>query len=293
MKRIVLITLVAICWLCLPASCQSIIKATPAPIVADQALNDITGILGAFPEEIKLLMSQLQDKKESIIQRIPFTEGKLRGEPVVIANTGIGKVNASLVTILMIEHFRPKAILFTGIAGAINPSLHPGDIVIGTSVAHHDYGALTPTGTERKPTLNPSTLTENPLYFKCDSSLVAIAMKAGRSVVLEKVTSNDSKETSHTPVVSSGVIVTGDVFVSSDAAVKEFRQKMNAEATEMEGAAVAQVSFQQRTPFLVIRSMSDKAGDNAVTDIKTFYQTAARNSANMLIGIMDIQRSMR
>lgn len=264
---------------------QSIIPPKPPAVIPPSTNSDVVGILGAFPEEVKLLLSNVEKKTEFVIQRITFTEGILKGQHVVIAHTGIGKVNASMTTILLIEHFHPREILFTGIAGAINPALSPGDLVIGTTLAHHDYGTLTPEGTKQRPTRDPSTLQENPVYFPSDTSLISKAFKAGRLINLEKIEGSNG---ARTPTLTSGIIVTGDVFVSSDIATRDLRKKMNAEATEMEGAAVAQISYQQQIPFLVIRSMSDNAGNNAYADMKNFYQVAARNSANLVMAILEI-----
>lgn len=264
---------------------QGIVEIKPAKPI-DTVVTDITGILGAFPEEVKFLATQMQDKTEFVIQHLSFTEGKLNGQHVVLAQTGIGKVNAALTTILLIEHFHPKAIVFTGIAGAVNPSLAPGDLVIGTTLAHHDYGALTPAGIQRRPTRDPATMQENPIYFPCDTSLINLARQAGKNLILEKI---KSPQGLRSPKIITGTIVTGDVFVSSEKATQELQKQMHAEATEMEGAAVAQVSYQQHVPFLVIRSMSDNASSTAHTDIETFYQIAARNSANLVMAIMTAQ----
>lgn len=265
---------------------QAIVEVKPDAPPASTVVSDITGVLGAFPEEVKFLLTQVQGKTEFIIQRIAFTEGTLHGQHVVVAQTGIGKVNAALTTILLIEHFHPKEILFTGIAGAINPTLSPGDLVIATTVAHHDYGTLTPQGITRRPTRDPASMQENPIYFACDTSLVNLAKRAGKGLALEKISTPNGKRS---PQLITGTIVTGDVFVSSEPATQALRKQMNAEATEMEGAAVAQVSHQQNVPFLVIRSMSDNAGSKAYTDIKDFYQIAARNSANLLMAILEAQ----
>jgi adenosylhomocysteine nucleosidase len=268
---------------------QGIVETKPAARI-DTVMTDITGILGAFPEEVKFLATQLQNKTEFVIQHLSFTEGTLNGQHVVLAQTGIGKVNASLTTILLIEHFHPKAIVFTGIAGAINPTLAPGDLVIGITVAHHDYGALTLAGMERRPTRDPATMQENPIYFPCDTSLTNLAQRAAKHLVLEKI---KSPQGLRSPKIITGTIVTGDVFVSSEKATQELLKQMHAEATEMEGAAVAQVSYQQHTPFLVIRSMSDNASSTAHADIETFYQVAARNSANLVMAMMTAQAKLK
>ncbi|HEY5824308.1 MAG TPA: 5'-methylthioadenosine/adenosylhomocysteine nucleosidase [Cyclobacteriaceae bacterium] len=247
----------------------------------------VTGILGAFPEEIKFLLTQVQQKNQSIIQNITFTQGKLNGREVVIAQTGIGKVNAAIVSILMIEQFQPEEIIFTGIAGSINPDLDPGDLVIGTRIAHHDFGTITPDSLLRRPTRDPSTMIENPLYFKSDTSLVKMAINASKKAKFEFIKKDGKEELPH---IITGTIVTGDVFVSSSTATENLRKKMNADATEMEGAAVAQVCWQQLTPFVIIRSISDNAGNSAYTDIKNFYQSAARNSAHLVMQMVKMKK---
>lgn len=243
----------------------------------------VTGILGAFGEEIKYLLTQVQQQKETVIQQVHFTEGILQGKKVVIAQTGIGKVNAAITTTLMLEHFQPRAIIFTGIAGGVNPTLQPGDLVIGTRVAYHDYGAIVPDSIIRKPTRNPFTLAENPLYFTCDSALVTNARIIGNSIALEKISRSTGEQA---PRIITGTIVTGDVFVASGKAAGDLAQQLQADATEMEGAAVAQVCWQQKTPFIVIRSMSDNANNNAHTDVAAFYKIAARNSAKFVMAIL-------
>ncbi|MBT1703326.1 5'-methylthioadenosine/adenosylhomocysteine nucleosidase [Chryseosolibacter indicus] len=251
--------------------------------VVKRNYNDITGILGAFPDEINLLLTQVKQKKERSIQNILFIEGILNNRRVVIAQTGIGKVNAAITTTLMVEHFSPQQIIFTGIAGGINPELSPGDLVIGSKVAHHDYGTVTPDSMIVRPTRNPSTMLENPVYFKCDSMLILLSEEAGKSIKLEQITINHD---ARIPKVIKGIIVTGDVFVSSEKTTEHLRTRMNAEATEMEGAAVAQVCYQQKQPFIVIRSISDNANTKASHDIRSFYQVAANNSASLVMAIV-------
>lgn len=252
---------------------------------APRSLNNITAVLGAFPAEVDILQSQIQEKKESVFQQIHFTEGTLNGRKIVLAQTGIGKVNAASTATLVLEHFNPQHLIFTGIAGGINPGLHPGDIVIGTRVAYHDYGTITPDSMLRRKTRNPFTMQENPEYFLSDTSLVMLADVAAKKVSLEKIKTNNG---SITPQITKGTIVTGDVFVASTKTTLYLRQQMNAEATEMEGAAVGQICWQQQVPFIVIRSLSDNANNTASADVRTFYQVAAKNSAALVVEILGL-----
>jgi adenosylhomocysteine nucleosidase len=240
-----------------------------------------TGVLGAFGAEVALIHLNIQDPKETIIQGIHFTEGTLNGRRIVLAQAGMGKVNAAITTTLMLDHFKPAEILFTGIAGGVDPQLLPGDLVIGNKITYHDYGTITPDSLLRRSTQDPVTFILNPLYFSSSQNLVKVAEEVSSKLEFEKIGSSK-----RLPKVVTGTIVTGDVFVSSAAATRQFWLKMHAEATEMEGAAVAQTCWQQKVPFLVIRSLSDSAGNNANDDVAAFYQTAAHNSATLVMAII-------
>jgi adenosylhomocysteine nucleosidase len=248
--------------------------------------QSVTGILGAFPPELVLLQNKMEQKKDTVISKIRFTKGVLNGRQVVLAQTGIGKVNAAITTTLLIEHFHPREIVFSGIAGGIDPALFPGDLVIGTQITYHDFGAVEDAGMIYKPTKNPATMQENPLSFTCDSALVQKAISKAAGLTFTKV----KRETGNfAPAVTKGIIVTGDVFVSSEIATKRLRKDLNAVATEMEGAAIAQTCFQQNVPFLIIRSLSDNANTKAKNDMMTFYQIAAQNAATLVMAVVSDQ----
>jgi adenosylhomocysteine nucleosidase len=245
--------------------------------------QEVTGLLGAFPPEVALLQQKMVNKKDTFIQQLRFTTGLLNGHPVVLAQTGVGKVNAAITTTLMIEHFKLHEIIFSGIAGGIDTSLAPGDIVIATAVAYHDYGSVTDSGMVYNPSLNAVTMQANPLYFTCDSGLVNKANTAAAGLSLEKLTRNGRMMP---PAIKKGIIVTGDVFVSAESLTKHLRNTMHAAATEMEGAAIAQTCWQQKVPFLVIRSISDKADGKARKDMMSFFGVAAQNAAMLVEGIV-------
>jgi AGZA family xanthine/uracil permease-like MFS transporter len=252
----------------------SFLSPVPAP-----SSEKTTAILGAYGEEITLLLEKVKDKRESVIGNLHFTEGTLNGRKVVVALTGIGKVNAAITTTLAIQNFHPAELLFSGIAGGVDPGLSPGDLVIGRRLAYHDYGILADT-LKLDSTRNPSTIQRNPLYFPGSESLIRIAEKVSSGLVLEKPI-----EGRPAPHIISGTIVTGDVFVSSRMATRRLWQNMQAEATDMEGAAVAQTCWQQGVPFVVIRSLSDAADSDAEKDIARFYRAAAHNAAMLVAAI--------
>jgi adenosylhomocysteine nucleosidase len=244
----------------------------------------ITALLGAFEPELVLVRQSLKNPKTEIISGISFTTGYVGRQRVVVAETGIGKANAAATTAFVLAHFRPSRVLFTGIAGGTNPDLQPGDIVVGQRVAHHDYGSitLTPPHEPIRHTRNAITHTDNPLYFRADSVLLERTQQAAKQVDFEAIPA-----TNRPPTLIVGTIVTGDVFVSSEEKVAQLRSDFEADATEMEGAAVAQICHQEQVPCLVIRSLSDKANSNARMDMRQFFGIAARNSAKLVLKVVE------
>jgi len=255
-----------------------LIVHSPATRAQTQS-SPVTAILGAYGDEITLLLEKVEHKKEYDIGGLTFTEGVLNGRHVVVALTGIGKVNAAITTTLAIEHFHPSEVLFSGIAGGVDPSLSPGDLVIGTRLAYHDYGTLADS-LQSDPTRNPATRENNPLVFSCNDTLVKIAERVSRSLTLEKPI-----EGRPAPRIVSGLIVTGDVFITSRNASGRLWQRWHAEATDMESAAVAQTCWQRNIPFIIVRSLSDAADSEAEKDIHRFYRVAAHNAALLVIAL--------
>jgi adenosylhomocysteine nucleosidase len=244
----------------------------------------LTGILGAFDAEIATVRQSLVAPRDTTCLGLTFTLGELRGRPVVLTLAGIGKVNAAMTATLLIEHFRPEEVLFTGIAGGLNPELDPGDIVLGAKVVHHDFAVAGNEGTSVMATRAPSSATPNPIYFPADSTLLALATEVGRGLALAAILTRTGPRA---PRIVAGVIATGDSFVASAARKQELRDRLGADAVEMEGAAVAQVCHQLGTPCLVVRSLSDRADSSAVRDVEQFYQIAAENSAALVMGMAD------
>ena len=86
--------------------------------------------------------------------------------------------------------------------------------------------------------------------------------------------------------IYTGRIVSGDVFVAEPKKINWLRESFNSECTEMEGAAVAHVCHLFKIPFVIIRSISDKANDDAKTDFQEFVKLAAKNSKNLIVEMM-------
>ncbi len=242
----------------------------------------LTALLGAFGEEVNLIEESLQDAEVLELHRHRFVTGTLGQQRVVVTLTGIGKTNAAMATALVMAHFRPDQVIFTGIAGGVNPDLHPGDLVIGGEVGYHDVRSVTLTMEPTRQTMHPVTYALNPLYFPADPTLLELAQRAAQTIDFDHVPGKMNP-----PKAQVGRILTGDEFIHSAARAVAIRDEYGADAIEMEGAAVAQVCYQMGIPCLVIRSLSDNADSHAVIDLLAFLSTAARNSARLVAGMME------
>lgn len=257
-------------------------------ILPEAGPKSITAILGAFDEEVIVLEEQLTQKQEQKIEQIRFVTGNLNGKRVVIATTGIAKVNAAMTTTLLIEHFRPSEVIFTGIAGAINPELAPGDVVIATKTAQHDLGMLTEDGIENEGAVNPIDGKQNPIFFETDPRLLKLAQKAANQTALKTIKTGTEEKTART---IKGVIITGDIFAASIPKRIELRNRLGADAVEMEGAAVAQICYQRSVPCIVIRGISDMADQKALEDLEKYLKIAASNSAAITAKLVELLSS--
>jgi adenosylhomocysteine nucleosidase len=253
----------------------------------------VTAILGAFEREVTLIEDQIEGRKDRKIEGIRFVSGRLSGQQVVVTWTGVGKVNAAMTTTLLIEHYKPERMIFTGIAGATSPELQPGDIVIAEKTAHHDMGTVWPEGLFCRGVRSRLDGFENPVFFRADPELAKLAEQASDRARFESI---KTPEGEREPKIIRGVVVTGDSFIASIDKCAELRKKLEADAVEMEGAAVAQLCFQREIPCLVIRSISDNADEGAVLDKQMFYIMAARNSASLvaeMVGLLGTEPATR
>jgi adenosylhomocysteine nucleosidase len=230
--------------------------------------------------EIAPVEARLEGSRTETVHGFTFTFGSVDGRPIVAARAGVGKVNAAITATLLIDHFSPGAVLFTGTAGAVDPALNPGDIVIGTGVGHHDVGTVTAERFVRTPSRSPVSGRPDPPFFPADPALLAAARRAASSY---RPLGLPGLERGPSPTIREGLIVTGDAFVASRSLRDEVRRELNAIAVEMEGAGVAQVCARFGIPFLVIRSITDRADGEAEGNYQRFVDAASRSAAGLAL----------
>lgn len=229
---------------------------------------EIIGIIGAMEVEVLALKEKMSLTEVRSIASLEFYVGTLKDHSVVVVQGGIGKVNAAMCTQILIDCFHVDAIVNTGVAGALSADLEIGDIVISSDTLQHDVDA---SGFGYQVGEIPRL---GFLSFPADEHLIHLAEKA-TDVLNNKIS------------VYVKRIVSGDQFIS-DAKKKEWLlETFDGYCTEMEGAAIAQVAYINKVPFVIIRSISDKADDSAEMSFDTFVAMAAANSCRLIEHMME------
>lgn len=222
-------------------------------------------IMGAMPEEIAPILEKLGSYKTTQYAKNNYYEASYRGVDLVIAYSKIGKVFSTLTATAMIEHFGAQKLLFSGVAGAISPSLKVGDLIVATKLAQHDLD-ITAFG-------HPyGYVPEGSVYVDADKELIE----------LSKSVAHDMKKT-----IKEGVIATGDQFVANEEKKNWIGATFNADALEMEGASVAVVCDALNIPFFILRAISDAADMDASFSFDEFLQTSAKESAIFVMKMVD------
>ena len=222
-------------------------------------------IMGAMPEEIEPIISKLENLKETVYAANKYYEGSYHGQEVVVAYSKIGKVFATLTATILIEKFACDRLLFSGVAGAISDDLKVGDLIIANGLSQHDLD-ITAFGHPH------GYVPEGEVCIPTD-------------VILRNIAKNVAKEKGLS--LKEGVIATGDQFVANAERKNWIGKTFNADALEMEGAAVAVVCSSLNVPFFILRAISDSADMDAGFDFDTFLESSAKVSADFILSMVD------
>lgn len=223
------------------------------------------GIIGAMELEVAALKNLMPVNTLTKKAGMDFYDGTIGGKPVVVARCGYGKVNAGMCVQILADLFQVTHIINLGVAGSLNPELNIGDILISEKALQHDMDS-SPLG------FVPGQIPDiDVLAFPADRAMIDTAVAACKRV------NSDIN-------VLTGLVVTGDQFISSREVKDRLVTMFHGDCTEMEGAAVAQASYLNGLPFVIIRAISDKADDSAgEIDFPTFEKQAAEHSAKLTV----------
>ncbi len=261
-----------------------------------------TAIITAFTPEKVAMAKLLQDKKIYHLHGAELITGTLEDHPVLLTESGVSMVNAALTAQSLIDRFKVERIVFSGIAGGIDPSLHVGDVVVPAEWAEPLENVMmreTPTG-PKAPDWMASEVLPMPAYgvmaskkidtnhefhrsFKADSNLLETARTVAAGLKL-KACASDGKCLDQPPqVLVGGVGVSTQSFVDNAKFRDWLYTAWKARATDMESAAVAQASFVNGVPFIAFRSLSDLAGGEADANRMDLFMTLAAENAAAVV----------
>lgn len=223
------------------------------------------GIIGALQREVNGLKEAMENVSVTKVSSVEFCSGTLCGIDMVVAEAGMGKVNAAVTAQTMILKYKPEFIVNIGVAGGLIKSLGIGDIVIADRTAEHDMDA-TPLGDE------PGYITGlNRVYMDCDRKIVELLRECTEKMGINTVV---------------GTVVSGDQFIYRDDQRKRLTEVFNGVAAEMEGASIGHVCAQNDVPFCVLRAISDGADSDSHMDYWTFCEMAANNSIKIIKSLL-------
>lgn len=230
------------------------------------------GIIGAMEEEVASLISSMEDVHKTEKASMDFYEGRLWGNDAVVVRSGIGKVNMTVCTQILIDSFGVEKLINTGVAGGLYKDIQIGDIVISSDAVQHDVDAVGfGYALGEIPRMERSV-------FEADPGLVKEAEEACKKV---------------NPDIQcfTGRVLSGDQFISSDEKKHWLIENFGGYCAEMEGAAMAQTAYLNNIPFVVLRAISDKCDDTATVNYSEFEEAAIKHIIRLIRGILDKEAS--
>jgi adenosylhomocysteine nucleosidase len=271
-------------------------------------------VISAFDPELALLRAQTRNAAVQRINGVEFVTGELEGKPVLLFLSGISMTNAAMNTQLALDRFNVSHIVFSGIAGGVNPALHVGDVAVperwgsylealfarevqpgvyrapgwmkDATLPHYGMIHPRPVGVRSARSAGQGGSPETRFWFEADPQMLAAA-RALAGVPLQHC-AQAGRCLSHTPrLVLGGNGVSGQAFVDN-AKFREYTfATFQANVLDMETSAVAQVAYANGVPYIAFRSLSDLAGGGeGENEIGTFFQIAADNSAKVVMAFL-------
>jgi len=290
-----------LCLACLSAC--STVSVVPARTEATPRL----AVISAFDAELDKLRAAAQVSEVRVINGRSHYVGRLGGHDVVLLLSGFSMVNAAMTTQALFDHFQVQGVIFSGIAGGVNPGLRVGDVTVPAQWGNYqeqafaretpdgwdpgrftgdfkNFGMMFPRAASVVVSGGEPDKLERRFWFPADVSALAAARQVSAKVRLSRCSAaGDCLE--HEPrVVVGGNGVSGPTFVDNAAYRTWAWDTFKADALDMETAAVALVAYVNRVPYIAFRSLSDLAGGGpGKNEGKTFGKLAADNSAAVVI----------
>ncbi|RZN24907.1 phosphorylase [Bradyrhizobium sp. Leo121] len=262
-------------------------------------------IISAYSPEWLALKNAMSATRTEIIADVTYIVGRLEGKDVVLFLSGVSMVNAAMTTQGAIDHFKIRRIVFSGIAGGINPSLSPGDVVVADRWSEYlesvfarqdgarwsipnwlgktlpNYGMIFPRAVgiahpgEREP--------EKRFWFDVDPTMLEIARSVAPKVELKACLNPDVCGTTRPRVVVGGAGVSGPAFIDNAEFRKWIYDTFKASLVDNESAPVAHVAYSNHIPFIAFRGLSDLAGGDAGENTENELEHLASDNAAAVV----------
>ena len=226
------------------------------------------GIICAMQIEADGIIALCENVKTTTHAKMKFTLGTLHGKDVCIVVCGVGKVNAAMCALMLIEKYKPNLVLNSGVAGSLSPIVGIGDIVVATKSVEHDMNG-TALGDKQGEITFPDG---NMMFFECDKQASTLLAAICKEIP-------DTK-------VAQGIIASGDIFVSDRKQRFKINDRFGALACEMEGAAIGHVCVRCEVPYGIIRAISDDLDENKGMDFVKFCELASKKTVTAVSGFV-------
>ncbi len=226
-----------------------------------------TAIVSAMHQELSAVLARMPDEHRQTVASRDFWVGHLHGREVVAVLSRIGKVAAATTATALIERFGVTRIVFTGVAGGLAPGVQRGDVVVASEFLQHDLDA-------------------SPIFPRYEVPLYGTARFGTDAALTDRLDAAVRRALPGTRV-HRGLIASGDRFVSSASESRALQQALpDALCVEMEGAAFAQVCHDYGIPFAAVRTVSDRADDDAHGDFLQFIEEVASRHSAAIVGAL-------
>ncbi len=248
------------------------------------------GLIAAIPQELRHLKADFVERGRREVAGFGFRLGELAGVPMVTAMAGIGKVNAALAATLLLHAFGCRALVFSGVAGGLDPDLLIGDVVVARRLVCHDYGALIDGDFKLyQPGAPPLPGHPDAHGYDLPEPLEGRLRAALDGLDLPVLDAEAAGGEPRIPRLVFGTVLTGDVLLNCAATRAALHRRHGGHAIEMEGAAVAQVAEQFGVPWVVVRALCDLAGGgDGRMHVEAFRTAAAAGAAAIVRRIVPV-----
>ena len=294
--------------ICLVLCLACVSACSAVPVIPSRA--DATprlAVISAFDAELEKLCAAAEISEVRVINGRSHYVGRLAGHDVVLLLSGFSMVNAAMTSQALFDHFAVKEVIFSGIAGGVNPGLHVGDVTIPAQWGNYqeqafaretpngwdpgrftgdfkNFGMMFPRASSISVSGGEPDKLERRFWFPADASAIAAARQVSAKVRLNRCTAQGDCLDHEPRVVVGGNGVSGPTFVDNSAYRSWAWDTFRADALDMETAAVALVAYVNRVPYIAFRSLSDLAGGGpGKNEGKIFGGLAADNSAAVVI----------